>query len=359
MRIGLIGPGNFAMRAVLPAIAMADGVDLTAVYGRREEAARDAVERYGGAHCKSVEELCARRDVDAVFVVTPPAAHPDILRTIIAAGKPVICDKPVTLSSRELEQIVALAGQRGLPNAVNHEFRYDPGVTLVADLVRGGAIGRVHTSTYSLIGTFANDPNFTSQRYWSFHHSASEGGGLLPQVASHHLDLHLYVFGGLEPSGGCLSKMIAERPTAPSTLGGPAGPMKPVEVEDCAALAARLPSGGAASLTFTNVATSMPDLRWLIHGDKGSIAYRGKGGWFGGDIELAEGWMSAPRMISVPQRRGGNESPGIDGWMKDLTAELVADFAAVLGGGQEKGRFATLADELAVWRMIESWRAGN
>jgi predicted dehydrogenase len=89
----------------------------------------------------------------------------------------------------------------------------------IADLVRGGALGRVRTSIYDLVATFANDPAFASQRYWSFHHSASEGGGLLPQVASHHIDLHLYCLGAIQACGGYLATLVSERPAARNSLG--------------------------------------------------------------------------------------------------------------------------------------------
>jgi len=99
MRVGLIGPGNFAQRGPLPAIAITPGVELAAVWGTNPDKCRRAVAQFGGEVCASAEELVARSDVDAVFIVTPPAGHPALLRLAIEAGKPVICDKPVTLSA--------------------------------------------------------------------------------------------------------------------------------------------------------------------------------------------------------------------------------------------------------------------
>jgi predicted dehydrogenase len=357
MRVALIGPGDFAERGPLPAIALTPGIELVAVQSRSRAKAESAAERHGAATvCATVAEVCARPDVDALFIVTPPAPHPQLLREVIEAGKPFIVDKPVTLGSRDLAPLVRLAEERGVRHAVDHEFRYDPSMIAIADLVRGGALGRVRTSIYDLVATFANDPAFASQRYWSFHHSASEGGGLLPQVASHHIDLHLYCLGAIQACGGYLATLVSERPTAPEQPGGPDGPMRPVDVEDCAALAARLASGGAATMTFTHVATSMPDLRWLIHGDAGSLAFRGHSGWFDGTLTLAQGWMGTPEVVSIPERVRRSSAPGLNGWMQDLICELLLDFADSLGGGSGPHRFATLADELIVWELIEQWR---
>jgi predicted dehydrogenase len=100
--------------------------------------------------------------------------------------------------------------------------------------------------------------------------------------------------------------------------------MRPVDVEDCAALAARLDSGGAATMTFTHVATSMPDLRWLIHGDAGSLAFRGHSGWFDGTLMLAQGWMGTPEVVSIPERVRRSSAPGLNGWMQDLSASCCS-----------------------------------
>lgn len=357
MRIGLIGPGNFAERGPFPAIAATPGIELVAVQGRTRAKAEAAAARWGaGTVCDTVGEIAGRSDVDAVFIVTPPGPHAAILDEVIAAGKPFICDKPVTLSSRELAPRTRRVQETGLPNAVNHQFRYEPAMARIADLVREGAVGRVRNSVYDLVGTFANDPAFSSQRYWSFHHSASQGGGLLPQVASHHVDLHRFCLGDLEAKGGFCPTMVSERPQAPERPGAPDGPMKAVEVEDCAALAGKLASGGAAALSFTNVATSQPDLRWLIHGDQGSIVYSGQNGWFDGKLMLSQGWMGEAAEVAVPALPRHTALDGMRGWLSNLICELLLDFSARLGSGERGHRFATLADELAVWELIEQWR---
>lgn len=361
MRIAVIGPGNFAERAALPAIQATPGIELVAIQGRTRARAEEAAERWGAATvCDTVEDVCARRDIDAVFVITPPGPHSILLRQLIEAGKPLIVDKPVTLSSAELAPLVCLADERGLPNAVDHEFRYEPAMLKIAELVRSGALGRIHNSVYDLVNTFGYEPALASQRYWSFHHSAAQGGGILPQIASHHIDLHRSCFGGLEAWGGYCGILETERPEAPAAPGAPDGPMKAVETEDCAALSARLPSGGSAVLSFTHRATSMPDLRWLIHGSEGSLAYDGKDGWYGGRLTLSAGWMGEPREVPVPERTRRSTLGGINGWMADLIGELLLDFAARLASPQGapggSHRFATLADELAVWELMERWR---
>jgi predicted dehydrogenase len=360
MRIGLVGTGSFARRGPLPAIAMLDELTLEAVYDPLPQSASDAAEQYGARQvCDSLEALLALPGIDAVMVTSPPSTHLEVAGAVLEAGMPLICEKPVTLSSADAGKLLSMARAKGVPHAVDHEYRYDPAMLKMADLLREGAVGRVLMSSLNAVATFGNDPRFESIRYWNFHHCAALGGGMLPQFASHLLDLHLYFFGGFEPAGGYLPALVAERPTRPNMPDGPAGPMRPVEAEDSAALAARLLEGGSAAMSLTYVATAMPDLRWTIHGDEGALVYDGRDGWFGGTLRHARGWMGASSPIALPPRRREVEAPDINGWMQDLVGELLLDFRGVLGGERAQGRYATLADEVRVWRAIEQWRGAS
>ncbi len=359
MRIGLVGTGSFARRGPLPAIASLAEVELAALYDPLAESAAEAAELFGAAHVTDSLDALLRLDLDAVMVTSPPASHREVAGAVLEAGKALICEKPVTLSSGDARALLAMAEARGIPHAVDHEYRYDPAMLAIADMLAAGAIGRVLVSSLSAVATFANDPRFEAVRYWNFHHCAKLGGGMLPQFASHLLDLHLYFFGGFQPAGGYAPALVAERPPRPAEPGGPPGPMRAVEAEDSAALSARLDSGGTAALSLSYVATALPDLRWAIHGEQGALIYEGKHGWFGGTLRLAQGWLGEPAAVPIPPRWREAEAPDINGWMQDLIAEFLLDFRAVLGGERARGRYATLADEVRVWEAIEAWRGGG
>ena len=358
MRIGMIGTGGFARRGPLPAIPLTADVELVAAYDPQPGSAADALERWGsGTVCDSIDELLSRGDVDAVMVVSPPQSHLDVATAVLEAGKPLICEKPVTLGSADVGRLAALAEKRGIPVAVDHEFRYDPAMLLLRDRLRAGDIGKVRSSALTAIATFGVDPASEAIRYWNFHHSATLGGGMLPQFACHLIDLHLYLFGDLEARGGYLPIMVDQKPGRPATPGGPEGPMRAVEVEDTGALSGRLADGGAASLALSMVATAMPTLSWAIYGEEGTLFYQGRNGWFGGTVTAAHGWAGAPESVAVPPRAREVEAPDMNGWIQDLISELLTDFAATVGGRPGAGRFATLADEVKVWGLIEQWRA--
>lgn len=362
MRIAMVGTGSWARRGPLPAISLLKDVELVAAYDTAPGSAESAMECWGGKSgvvCGSLDELLKMGNVDAVMVVTPPAHHAEIVNKVLDARKPVICEKPVCLSSHEVTALCIKADALGIPNAVDHEYRYDQGMKTMAGLLRSGYVGAVRTSSLSAVANFANDPRFESVRYWNFHHSATLGGGMLPQFASHYLDLHHFMFSGLEAMGGYLPARVAARPTRPNTPGGPDGPLKPVEAEDTAALAGILPDGGAASLSLSFVARALPDLRWAVHGDDGTLVYEGSNGWFGGRLYGARGMEGKREEFAIPARNPDYAASGLSGWFHENIAALLTDFAAVVGGSSMEGQYSTFAQEQAVWRAIENWRQGQ
>lgn len=357
MRIAMIGTGSFARRGPLPAMALTPGVELEAIYDPIAAASRQAAEAFAPRHvCNSLAEILSLPTVDAVFIGSPPGSHLEVVNAVIDARKPFICEKPVTLRSLDAALLAERAKAAGLLNAVDHEFRYDPGMQAMKHLIAEGNIGTVRNSLLSCVVGHSVNPQYQALIYWNFNHSAALGGGVLPQLSSHLIDLHLHLFGDLEAVGGYSATMVAERALPPELPGGPPGPLRAVEAEDSVALAGRLPSGAPAALSVTWVAPYMPDLRWTVHGDQGALLYEGNNGWFGGTLSGQTRGATAPSKIELPAQRRLDSEADRSRYQQDLISALIGDFAAVLGGKNVSGDFATLADDSKVWRNIEHWR---
>ncbi|MDB5970060.1 MAG: oxidoreductase domain protein [Hydrocarboniphaga sp.] len=356
MRIGVLGTGSFARRGPLPAITLA-GMELEAIYDMSPAAAAEAEQLFKPKYvCGSVQELLSLKTVDAVFIASPPSSHLDVVSAVIAAGKPFVCEKPITLCSADALKLAELARKPGLPNAVDHEFRYDPGMLMMKQLIADGYLGKVRNSLLSVIVAHSVNPQYEALIYWNFNHVARMGGGVLPQLSSHLIDLHLHLFGGIEAKAGYLATMVPERPMPPEVRGGVPGPMRAVEAEDTVALAARLPNGAPAALSISWVAPCMPELRWAVHGDKGALVYQGNNGWFGGRLSGQCLGESAPGAIELPAIRRLESEQDRSRYQQDLIAALLRNFADVVGGKDVPVHYATLADDAKCWQNIERWR---
>lgn len=108
-RWGLIGPGRIAHNFAKGLAAVADA-RLQAVASREIARASVFAAQYGGARCyENYEALIADPELDAIYVATPHSHHFDLVRACLAAGKPVLCEKPLTVTAAQAEALFALA----------------------------------------------------------------------------------------------------------------------------------------------------------------------------------------------------------------------------------------------------------
>ncbi len=152
LRVGLAGLGNGAVNALIanpglsnhPHIALGAGADL------REEARTMFGKHYEVPTYASVEEMCAKADIDAVYILTPNALHAE--HAIVAAehGKQVIGDKPMALSMKDCDAMIAAAERNKVRLMVGHSQSLDSGILKMQEIVRSGELGRptLITTTY-------------------------------------------------------------------------------------------------------------------------------------------------------------------------------------------------------------------
>lgn len=113
MKYGVIGTSWIAQSYVRGA-ALAGGWDLSAVYSRREETGRSFAESFGCSRVFTDLRAMAESDIDAVYIASPNSLHEEQTRLFLECGKHVLCEKPIAVSSRKLEELYRLAEKKGL-----------------------------------------------------------------------------------------------------------------------------------------------------------------------------------------------------------------------------------------------------
>ncbi|MBP6874838.1 MAG: Gfo/Idh/MocA family oxidoreductase [Candidatus Eisenbacteria bacterium] len=102
------------------------------------------VRRYPGVRVTTnAAEIFACPDVDAVMISTPPRTHYDLARRTLQSGKHVFVEKPLTLASREGEELIALASKNRRVLMVGHTFEYSPPVRKIKEIIQAGELGRI------------------------------------------------------------------------------------------------------------------------------------------------------------------------------------------------------------------------
>ena len=113
MKYGVIGTSWIAQSYVRGA-ALAGGWDLSAVYSRREETGRSFAESFGCSRVFTDLGAMAESDIDAVYIASPNSLHEEQTQLFLEHGKHVLCEKPIAVSSRNLEELYRLAEKKGL-----------------------------------------------------------------------------------------------------------------------------------------------------------------------------------------------------------------------------------------------------
>lgn len=159
--VGVVGCGHWGPNHIrafmsLPGARVTRAVDPSAT--RREHMERV----YGGVRTSAdLAPLLEDAAVTAVVVATPAATHYEITEAALSAGKHVLCEKPLCLTSKECEALATLAHRQGVVLMVGHIFLFNSGILKLRELLAGGELGRLYyaTAVRTNLGPIRQDVN--------------------------------------------------------------------------------------------------------------------------------------------------------------------------------------------------------
>jgi predicted dehydrogenase len=142
VRYGILGFGHHGERRLAPAFEHTTDSQLAGIWRRNQERARENAQQYGIPRVfASPEELCASPDVDAVFVASPDALHCDHTLLALRYGKPALCEKPLAMTAAQAARMSKSARAAGRLLGVAQNFRYNPSLLRMRELLASGVIG--------------------------------------------------------------------------------------------------------------------------------------------------------------------------------------------------------------------------
>jgi predicted dehydrogenase len=143
LRVAVLGAGAWAHDAHIPGWLRDPRCELVAIGDVQADLARSfAAEFAVPAWDDDWQRLIARDDIDVIDVVTPSHTHLELATAAIAAGKHVLCEKPVAYDFRQTRALAQLARQKRLKTKLGFTFRYSPGVLYAKSLIDQGFVGR-------------------------------------------------------------------------------------------------------------------------------------------------------------------------------------------------------------------------
>ncbi|MGF1728488.1 Gfo/Idh/MocA family protein [Photobacterium kasasachensis] len=201
IRWGIIGCGNVTEVKSGPAYQQAEGFELVAVMRRDEVKARDYAVRHGvKKYYTDAEQLIADNEVDAVYIATPPDSHRYYAQKVAAAGKPCCIEKPLAPRHEDCQAIVAAFEQQQLPLFVAYYRRSLPRFQQVKAWLEARKIGDIRHVSWHLSKP-ANPLDLSGDYNWRTD-AAIAAGGYFDDLASHGLDLLIYLLGEIQHASG-------------------------------------------------------------------------------------------------------------------------------------------------------------
>ncbi|HEV2129027.1 MAG TPA: Gfo/Idh/MocA family oxidoreductase [Thermomicrobiales bacterium] len=251
---------------------------MVAIAGRNEEACREAAEQLGWEGYETdYHRLVARDDIQLVDVSTPGYNHHEIVLAALAAGKHVLCEKPLANTLEEAQEMLTAARKAGTVNMVNFNYRRVPAVQLAKRLVDEGKLGEIRHFRARYLQDWILDPQFPL--VWRMQKELA-GSGALGDIGAHITDLAMYLAGPVTEVVGSMETYIRERPIEVESGGGSGltaqsgQEVGEVTVDDATSYLARFESGAMGTFDASRLAPGRRNQNTFeINGSKGSVTF--------------------------------------------------------------------------------------
>ena len=331
------------------------GVQVVGVLGSSPE--RGAERARGLGVAKAYPTLDAILDdpgIDVVHVTSPNHLHVPQARAILAAGKHVVCEKPLAMTASESASLVEDAARSGRVNAVTFNLRFYPLHQHVREVIAGGALGDVRYMT----GHYFQDWLFLSTD-WNWRLEPDKGGALraVGDIGSHWIDLIQYL------SGRQIVSVMADLATFVGLREEPQGPVetysterssdtvsREMATEDVASILFRFDNGARGAVAVSQISPGRKNsLQWEIDGSNGAAAWDSETPdhlWLGHRDRPNEILLRNPALMGEAGRTASALPGGhVEGFGDTFGALFRAIYADVVAGRPaDRPPYATFAD---------------
>lgn len=324
LRFGLLGAGRIGKVHARAITGDADA-RLVAVADAFADAA-GAVARQYGCDVRTIAEIEAADDIDAVVICTPTDTHADLIERFARAGKAIFCEKPVDLDVARVQACLRVAEAAGATLMVGFNRRFDPDFAAVKAAIDAGSIGNVEMVTIT-----SRDPGAPPADY------ITRSGGIFRDMTIHDFDMARWLLGE-EPETVLAAGSVLVDPAI-----GALGDFDSVNV------ILRTASGRQAIITNSRRASYGYDQRIEVHGSLGSVAAAN----------------THEARIELATAQGFTRPPLLNFFMSRYTAAYAAEIAAFIAAvrdrktppatGEDGLRALALAD--AALRSVAEGRA--
>ena len=276
LRIGLVGYGFMGRTHSNAYKRSTDFFDLEyqpvlkAVCGRSRDKVQAFASRWGYESIETDwQALVDRADIDLIDIAGPNDTHAEIAIAAAAAGKMILCEKPLGRRIEEARRMVSAIESAGVPNMVWYNYRRVPAVVLAKQLLDEGRLGRIfhYRAKFLQDWTISRDVPQGGEGLWRLDADVA-GSGVTGDLLAHCIDTALWFNGSIRQVSAATETFVKER------LHQQTGSLTPVRIDDASAFLARFENGSLGTFEATRYARGHKALYTLeMNGEHASVAW--------------------------------------------------------------------------------------
>ncbi len=255
VRFGIIGCGMIAQFHA-KSILEIEGAELTAAFDAVPAGVDRFAQQYGVKAYYTLEEMLASDEIDAVSICTPSGLHTQQAVAAMKAGKHVVCEKPMSLTLAEADELIATEKETGMKVCIISQYRFAAATQEVKRAIDAGAFGTITHASLSMRYYRAN--SYYESGAWRATW-AMDGGGALMNQGIHGVDVFRYLMGPVKSISGLARCLTREK------FG------QKLEVEDAAAAVLEFENGALGIIEGSTTCYPGYPRRIVISGDQGSV----------------------------------------------------------------------------------------
>jgi predicted dehydrogenase len=329
----VMGLGGYGIGKVLPALANGERCHVAAVVSGNPDKARKVAAAYGLPDdaiysYEDFDRIAGDDRVEAVYNVLPTGLHMEWTEKSFAAGKHVLCEKPMALSVAECEQMIAASEAAGKKLMIGYRCHFEPFNLRAMELMRDGAVGRIRT--IETAQQYRMGPTDVSENWRVVR--ALAGGGPLEDYGLYGLQSAIYLSGEMPVA----VKAVTEQP---------ANDPRFAEIFSSVTTELRFPSGALANLYTSYDATPGRNLA-RVEGDAGTLLMDPATGYDGQKMTLTRDGLSEDLVPGDPNVQFAR--------MCDHMADAIRDDTVILTPGEMGLRDMALIE--AIYRSAAEGR---
>lgn len=374
IKAGVIGTG-FIGPAHIEALRRIGNVEVSAISSIDEESARVISEKYNiGKIYSRWQDIINDPEIEVIHNCTPNNLHFDINKAAILNGKHIISEKPLTISSKESEELCSLARQHNIVNVVNFNYRFYPLIQHARVMVEKGDIGKI----FLVHGNYLQDWLFYEKDYnWRLESNVSGNSRAIADIGSHWCDMVQFI------TDSRIKRVFADLVTIHSTRKKPTRVVETfkskeqddigdyenlkIDTEDAGSVLVHFENGARGVFTVSQVSAGRKNhFSFEIDGSKKAISWNQEDPnklWIGSRSNANEVVIKDPSLLYEEARQyahypGGHPEGYPDG-PKNLFMKVYDFIRLGKNPYTDKTEFPTFEDGLLENKIVEAILLSN